>query len=151
MLRSRSLQLQMLTSSSSILALDVGGKRIGVALANAVARIASPLTTLQNSDSMIDELQKLLRHHDVAVVVLGLPRGLDGQHTAQTETVEQFAEMLKMHIDLPLYWQDEAVTSRKAEEELSRRSAAYRKEDIDALAATYILEDFLGEHPEMKA
>jgi putative Holliday junction resolvase len=141
----------MLTSNSSILALDVGGKRIGVASANAVAWIASPLTTLENNDSIVKTLQKLVHQHDVAVLVLGLPRGLDGQHTSQTEAVEGFGEVLQQHFDLPLYWQDEAVTSRKAEAELKARAKPYRKEDIDALAATYILEDFLGDHPEMRA
>lgn len=140
----------MLTSNNSILALDVGGKRIGVALANAVARIASPLTTLHNSDTILDELASLVKKHDVAMLVLGLPRGLDGQRTGQTETVEKFAETIRKRIDLPIYWQDEAVTSRKAEQELANRGRSYRKEDIDALAATYILEDFLGEHPEVK-
>ena len=56
----------MLTSSSSILALDVGGKRIGVASANAVARIASPLTTLQNTTAIFEELQQLIVRHDAA-------------------------------------------------------------------------------------
>lgn len=140
----------MLTSNSSILALDIGSKRIGVASASAVARIASPLTTLQNGDSTLDELAELIKRHDVAMLVLGLPRGLDGQRTGQTQAVEEFAETIRKRIDLPIYWQDEAVTSRKAEEELNNRGSSYRKEDIDALAATYILEDFLGEHPEVK-
>ena len=141
----------MLTSTSSILALDVGGKRIGVASANAVARIASPLTTIENNDDTMGMLQALVDKHDVEILVLGLPRGLNGQRTGQTETIEQFAEVVKKHIDLPLFWQDEAVTSRKAEAELKARAKPYRKEDIDALAATYILDDFLGEHPEMRA
>lgn len=141
----------MLTSNSSVLALDVGGKRIGVALANVVARIASPLITLQHTDYIADELEELIAKHDVAALVVGLPRGLNGQHTQQTKDVEAFVRKLKQRLTLPVYWQDEAVTSRQAEAELSARSGSYRKEDIDALAATYILEDFLNEHPEVKA
>lgn len=141
----------MLTSNNSILALDVGGKRIGVALANAVARIASPLTTLQNTATITDDLKVLIKRHDVAVLVVGLPRGLNGQRTEQTATVQQFILDIQPALDVPLYWQDEAVTSRKAESELNSRGKSYRKEDIDALAATYILEDFLADNPEIKA
>jgi putative Holliday junction resolvase len=141
----------MLTSSNSIMALDVGAKRIGIATANAVARIPHPLTTVINTPDIVAALQKLIGQHDTAILVCGLPRGLDGQRTAQTEAVESFVKIVQQAITLPLYWQDEALTSRKAEEELSARSGTYRKEDVDALAATYILEDFLGEHPEIKA
>ncbi len=133
------------------MALDVGEKRIGVATANAVARIAHPLTTLQHTPDIFADLQDLITNQQAAILVCGLPRGLDGQHTAQTATVEAFAKQLQQHITLPLHWQDEAVTSRKAKEELAARGAAYPKEAVDALAATYILEDFLQEHPEVRA
>lgn len=141
----------MLSSNSSILALDIGGRRIGVAVANSIARIAHPTATLENNDAFIGNLRKYIAEHNAAILVVGLPRGLDGQHTAQTATVEGFIEMIKEHIDLPVYWQDEAVTSQKAEAELEKRRSSYRKSDIDALAATYILEDFLHDHPEVKA
>jgi putative holliday junction resolvase len=141
----------MLTSNSSILALDVGGQRIGVAAANAVARIAHPLTTVTNNADVTAAIQKLIVTEDAAVMVVGLPRGLSGQHTDQTRVIEAFVLDLKQHIDLPVYWQDEALTSRKAEDELRGRGKPFAKGDIDALAATYILEDFLRDHPEIKA
>ncbi len=141
----------MLNSSNSILALDVGGKRIGVAIANIVARIAHPMTALENNDAFVTNLQKLVAEHEVAVLVVGLPRGLNGQYTAQTTTVEAFIETIKEHIQLPIHWQDEAVTSQKAEAELNKRGLPFKKGDIDALAATYILEDFLNDHPEIRA
>lgn len=142
----------MLSSSSSILALDVGGRRIGIAVANVVARIARPVTALENNDSFVLELKKHIEEHDARVLVVGLPRGLEGQHTAQTTIVEQFADDLKQQIALPIYWQDEALTSRQAEAELDQKRGpgTYKKGDIDALAATYILEDFLHDHPEVK-
>lgn len=133
------------------MALDVGGTRIGVATANALARIPQALTTIYNNETVLDDLEKLIMQHHVAVLVCGLPRGLDGQRTAQTDAAEAFGAAVKSQFDLPLYWQDEALTSRKAKEELEARRKPYRKEDVDALAATYILEDFLGEHPEVKA
>jgi putative Holliday junction resolvase len=73
-----------------------------------------------------------------------LPRGLDGQETTQTKIVEAFIYQLKSKIDLPIHIQDEAVTSKQAEAELQARGQGYNKEDIDALAATYILQDWLS-------
>ena len=135
--------------SRTILAFDVGGRRIGVAVANTVARIASPLTTVINDDGVFDTIARILDEQHAIAVVLGLPRGLDGQETAQTHAVQQFAGELKQHVllqqSIPLYWQDEAVTSRQAEAELTARGKQFVKGDIDALAATYILEDFLHE------
>lgn len=141
----------MLKSSNSILALDVGGRRIGLAAANAVARIAQPLTTLKNDESFVQNLQEYIHTKEAAMLVVGLPRGIEGQHTAQTTATQEFIDSLKEHISLPIYWQDETVTSRQAEAELKGRKATYQKGDIDALAAAYILEDFLNDHPEVRA
>jgi putative holliday junction resolvase len=140
----------MLDSTSSILALDVGGQRIGVAVANIVARIANPLVTIENTADIIDVLQKLIVQERAIALVVGLPRGLSGQTTEQTNTIESFVDNLKPHVSIPIHMQDEAVTSRQAEEELKARGKPYNKGDIDALAATYILEDFLNEHPETR-
>jgi putative Holliday junction resolvase len=136
------------TTTTSVMALDVGERRVGVALASAAARIARPLTTLQNDDAFFANMQKLIAEHGVTSIVVGLPRGLDGQSTAQTAYVESFAKGLEARLGLPLHWQDEAVTSRQARDELEARAKPYAKADIDALAATYILEDFLNRHPE---
>ena len=78
--------------------------------------------------------------------MIGLPRGLDGQETAQTMTVRAFGTMLGKALKLPVHWQDEALTSVQAASELEQRGKAYRKADIDSLAAVYILEDYLHEH-----
>jgi len=134
---------------SAVLALDVGERRIGVALADLHARLPAPLTTLKRSESTFDDIHQLIDQHDVGILVIGLPRGLDGQHTAQTMVVEAFKAELERTLSIPVYWQDEALTSRLAEEELRARGRPYKKADIDALSATYILEDFLRDHPEV--
>lgn len=133
---------------SYILALDVGARRIGVALASPVARIASPLFTLEHSPEIFTRLQELIDSESVGTIVVGLPRGLDGQTTAQTSATEEFIEKLQKEINLPVFMQDEALTSVKAEAELASRGKPHAKADVDALAATYILEDFLREHAE---
>lgn len=141
----------MLTSSDSIMALDVGAKRIGVATANAVARIAHPLTTVEHTEDILAKLEQLVSGEGAVIVVVGLPRGLSGQETDQTRITRAFGASLEEYLKLPLHWQDEAVTSEQAEAELKKRGKPYSKGDIDALAATYILEDFLSEHPELHA
>jgi putative Holliday junction resolvase len=131
----------------TILALDVGAQRIGVASANVIARIASPLVTITNNDQTTETIRQLIKEHDVEMLVVGLPRGLDGQETAQTQTVRDFVSALQGTIgDFPMQFQDEALTSRKAEEELEARGKPYQKGDVDALAATYILDDYLQEN-----
>jgi putative Holliday junction resolvase len=136
----------MATDTKILLALDVGERRIGVARAVAGVGIASPLATIEQSDAVMDDLRKLLDENHAAVLVIGLPRGLDGQETAQTHTVRQFAARLGAKFDIPIALQDEALTSRKAAAELDARRKPYTKADVDALAATYILEDYMSEH-----
>jgi putative holliday junction resolvase len=128
----------------SILALDVGGTRIGVAKADAELRFASPLTTLTNSDAIWQQLADLSREYNAQTVVVGLPRGLQGQETPQTLICRQFAKNLSEQLKIPIELQDEAMTSVKAEDELRSRGKPYEKADIDSLAATYILEDYLN-------
>lgn len=134
--------------ASSVIALDVGEKRIGVAQAGLPALLPRPLKTLANTSQIWHDLVGLVQEERAVAVVIGLPRGLQGQETAQTRTVELFGHELGQHLSVPLYWQDEAVTSRQAEAELKARGKPYAKGDIDALAATYILEDFLREHKD---
>jgi putative holliday junction resolvase len=135
--------------NARIVALDVGSKRIGVASANVVARLATPLKTLEVSDAIIEDIQKLIAEETATALVLGLPRGMQGQETAQTKIIEEFGEKLKQAITIPIYWQDEAMTSQLSEEKLKASNKAYTKGSIDALAAAYILEDFLANNPKV--
>lgn len=134
----------MMPTPSNILALDVGGKRVGVAIASTVARLPRPLTTLQRGDNFFDELRKVIEAEKANAIVIGLPRGLDGQETPQTKITTEFIEELRNRLDLSIHLQDEALTSKKAEAELQSRGSEHSKGDVDALAATYILEDFLN-------
>ena len=78
-----------------------------------------------------------------------MPRGLDGQETAQTTYARTTARTLAGQLQLPLYLIDEAVTSKQAKAELEARRKPYVKGDIDALAATYILDDYLAQPDNM--
>ena len=137
--------------AGSVLALDVGAVRVGVAIARLDVRLPRPLITLPRADSALwAGLTTTIEIEEVKALVVGFPRGLRGQHTRQTEVIEQFVLELKQHFPLPVYMQDEALTSKHAEEELQARGKLYSKEDIDALAATYILDDWLTEHHEVE-
>ncbi|MBC7708176.1 Holliday junction resolvase RuvX [Polaromonas sp.] len=134
----------MPTSPSSILALDVGTVRIGIAVVSLVSRLPHPLTTLPNDDNFTDRLKQIVADEAVGTVVVGLPRGLNGQETSQTTLVREFVAALANHIDMPMPFQDEALSSNRAKTELAARGRDYVKGEVDALAATYILEDYLA-------
>jgi putative holliday junction resolvase len=129
--------------ASNIISLDVGERRVGVAIASLIARFPRPLTTLTNSDDIWQQIDQLVTEHDVETIVVGLPRNLSGDDTAQTVYARNFADKLR---GVTIIFQDEALTSVKAEKELKDRGKVYNKGDVDALAATYILEDYLASH-----
>lgn len=137
----------MPASPSAILGLDVGERRVGVAIAHRESRLPRPLTTLQRGQSFFDELQAVIEEHGATLLVVGLPRNLSGKVTAQTKLTQAFVEQLQGRIALPIEWQDEALTSKQAEAELTARGKVFAREDIDALAATYLLEDYLAAQP----
>ncbi len=131
--------------ASSVLALDVGEKRVGVALARAEVRVPVVLKTLdRKNENFWDRLVQICHDNDIAEIVVGLPRGLDGQDTEQTNRTREFVSELKNRLNLPVVLQDEALTSHKAKENLSASGKSYDKSDIDGLAASYILDDYLS-------
>jgi putative holliday junction resolvase len=138
----------MPATNNSVLALDVGEKRVGVAVASLEARLPQPLTTLLQGDNFYNDLKQIIETENVSELVIGLPRGLAGQTTEQTLAIAEFTKHLKQQFELPIHFQDEAVTSKQAESELQARGKTYNKADIDALAATYILEDWFMDHKE---
>jgi putative Holliday junction resolvase len=136
----------MPTTPNSVLALDVGSKRVGVAVASMQARLPRPLITLDWNDSFFAALAKIVEEEAAGALIVGFPRGMQGQHTEQTTAVEKFAAVLGEHFTIPVYLQDESLTSVHAEEELQARGQDFDRGDVDSLAATYILEDWLNEN-----
>jgi putative Holliday junction resolvase len=131
----------------SVLALDFGEKRVGLATANVIVRFASPLTTLTNNDQLFGNIEAVIKAENIIHLVVGYPRNMNGDATKQTGLAEEFAEKLRAEFALPVDLQDESLTSVKAEEELKDRS--YSKAEVDALAASYILEDWLVQHAKI--
>jgi putative Holliday junction resolvase len=133
-------------AATVMLGLDVGSVRIGVARVRSDVNIPQPLTTLAHGEDMYRAIAALVDQESANALVVGWPRNLQSQATQQTHFVENFVAELKQHVTVPIYMQDEALTSQKAEAELQARNKPYQKADVDALAATFILEDYLSGH-----
>lgn len=130
-----------------VMALDVGGRRIGVALSDTMRVLASPLTTLRAEPRarVLAELAKLVRDYEVSVVVVGLPLTLSGEIGPQAKLVQLFAEELERAIDMPVRLFDERLTTVAAERMMLDLGLKpeQRKARIDEVAASIILQDFL--------
>ncbi len=157
-----------------LMALDVGEVRIGVALSDASGFLASPYTTLRVTRDEADTWEAI--HHLIAEteaegLVIGLPISLDGEIRAQAERIIAFTERLKAHIALPVTFWDERLSTVEAERLLveqgqdprersqrkgsrggkaggGRRRKQRGQQEIDALAAAVILQDYLDQHSQ---
>lgn len=125
--------------------LDVGTRRIGVSIAGNGLMVARSLPTLEVTENVMQDLHQLVVSENIGIIVVGLPRNLSGDDTDQTRFVRQFAQELSSLTEAKIVFQDEALTSRKAEEFLQQSKKAHQKADIDALSALYILQDYMEE------
>jgi putative Holliday junction resolvase len=127
--------------------LDVGDKRIGIALSDETALIASPKETLERRGNRKDiaHLLDLARREDVSEIVAGMPFSLDGSQGPQVQKVERFIKALEAETDLPITMWDERLTTVGAERALleGNVSRAKRKLTIDKVAAALILQGYL--------
>jgi len=156
--------------AGKILALDYGRTKIGLALADSQARIATPHDTLErvNRNEDIRRLREFVRDHNVLQIVVGLPLRLDGSHGDMAEETARFANRLRKQIGIPIAMMDERLTSWEAErileEELGRRITHETTHDgkrrllrnvqgkytVDAIAATVILREYLSRESDME-
>lgn len=128
---------------TNTLGLDVGEKRVGVAIIADGLAMARTMPTLNHDDKLMDCLRTIISDRSIEQLVLGLPRNLAGDETPQTVYVRQFADQLKQQTGLPIIFQDEALTSVHAEQSLRATGKIFAKGDIDGLAAQAILNDYL--------
>ena len=135
------------------LGVDYGQQRIGLALSDATGMLARAWktvartgNTLQVATGLAREVEGLLREEDgLGVVVVGLPRRLDGEPTDLTATVLELVERLRTAVNIPVVLQDERLSSHEAESLLAQREKDWRKRKamLDAAAAAIILQDYL--------
>ena len=128
--------------AKTLVALDVGEKRIGVALADTAVRIAVPYDTVEVDGREVETISELIFKEKASTVVVGYPRNQAGLPTAQTTYVETFMQQFS-ELDVEIVFQDESLTSVVAEERLKAHNRPYSKGDIDAQAAAIILQDYI--------
>lgn len=127
------------------LGLDVGARRIGVALSDELGLLAGPLTTINARGHAFVEIARIIVERGVEVLVVGLPRSLSGDEGPQARTVRAFAERLEPLVQVPIVFWDERYTTAEAERLLIARrvSREERRSRIDAAAAAIMLQDYL--------
>jgi len=130
-----------------ILALDVGDKRIGVAISDPSQLLARSLKVIQRGSRQEDfaAVARLVEEYEVERVVVGYPRSLDGTVGEQADKVERYAAGLAKAMDVPLVLWDERFSTVSAER-LMREAGSRgkkRRERVDAVAAAVILQDYL--------
>ena len=163
--------------AGTILALDYGRARIGIAIASVLARLASPLATLErvNRNEDMRRLRELAREHGVKQIIVGLPLRLDGEHGEMAAEAARFADRIRKQIGVPVEMVDERLTSWEAERLLeeqggralktqrpvrvgrdSDKNDLHKKKldgrmSVDAMAATVILKEYLARSPAATA
>ena len=138
--------------SRRVVGIDVGARRIGLAISDATGTLARPLETLVVNAAddaiarVVARLEALAAEDDgVGAIVVGVPRRLDGTETEMTRTAIAFVEALRGRTDVPVLVEDERLTSVEAESRLAARERDWnkRKLRIDAAAAAIVLQDYL--------
>jgi putative Holliday junction resolvase len=127
------------------LAIDYGEKRIGIAKSDESRLIASPLITLEKSEStnaVVSAIRELVEQNNISLVYIGLPLHLSGKESASSEKAKGFADLLKQQLpqEVTVRLLDERLTTTSALEELKSVGLKSKREIIDQLAAVKILE-----------
>ena len=130
-----------------VLAIDHGSKRMGIAISDEMRVIAQPLEFIASEpfDKFLDRLKQIIREKEVSLVLVGIPRNMDGSYGPAALKVQEFVAVLKDTITVPIKSWDERLTTVQANRFLIeadvRRSK--RKEKVDKTAAALLLQSFL--------
>lgn len=140
-----------------LLGVDFGQRRIGLALSDATGTLARPWQVVPAGAEPRDSARALARlldgpdeaSREVQAIVVGLPRRLNGEETGQTAAARALAEAIGHETGLPVYLQDERLSSHEADQRLAEREPDWRvrKRMVDAMAAAIILQDHLDARP----
>ena len=129
------------------LGIDHGNKRVGLALSDPLKIIAKPFQTItyKNVENLCSQLKFIIIDNDVERIVLGMPIGMQGQRTQQTEKVTEFADVLKSEMNIPISLEDERLSSVSAEKALIQQNVktGHNKGRIDETAAAIFLQQYL--------
>lgn len=135
-----------------ILALDVGEKRIGVAVSDALNTIAQGIETIKRIDtkSVVEKIKGLIKEYGLSKIVVGIPLNMNGTKGTSARSVEGFIRLIQAEIDLSIETVDERLTTAQGERilleaDISRKK---RKRSIDKIAAQLILQSYLDLHAQ---
>jgi len=134
------------------LGLDVGDKRIGVALSDPGGILASPLTIIDRRDDRLDieAITNIITQHQVKHIIVGLPRSMDGSIGQQAQKVQAFTQTLCQHTDVPIEFRDERLSTVSAKRLLqaggNKKGNKKKRIRDDAIAAAIILQGYLDEY-----
>jgi putative holliday junction resolvase len=132
-----------------LLALDLGEKRVGVAVSDELRLTVRPLPFLRRTSwkKLLAAVAQLLQSYDAQALVIGLPLNLDGTEGEAAVTARRLARNFQLSLPAPVYLQDERLTSREAEDSLraAGHPGAELRELVDSEAAAIILRDFIAE------
>jgi putative Holliday junction resolvase len=135
------------TSQGRIIALDVGGKRIGVAMSDPDRIVASGQPTLDAQPPKVafERIRQLVEQNEVVQIVIGLPLTLRGEIGPQAEVIQNFARELGKRVTVPIALYDERLTSVAAERSLEAMGMKKhkRRNHVDEMAATLILQTYM--------
>ena len=134
----------------TLIGFDFGSRRIGVAVGETSTRIASPLTAIEGeaNEARFDAIARIVEEWRPKGFIVGRPRHSDGAEHAVAKLAEKFARRLEARYGVPVAFVDETLTSAEAEATLrATRTRAGRKSDVDAMAATLILQSYLDGMP----
>ena len=130
-----------------VLAIDHGTKRMGIALSDPTGTIALPLEYIpaEPFNKFLERLKTLLREKEVEMILIGMPRNMDGSYGPAAAKVQEFVAVLKETIAIPVQTWDERLTSTQANRFLVQADVRRkdRKEKVDKAAAAILLQSFL--------
>ena len=131
-----------------VLAVDFGDARTGIAMSDLLCSIVGSTTVIhnRNQDKTIDEILRLVKENDVGEIVVGLPKNMNGTEGPRADLCREFADKLRQATGLPVKMWDERRTTVEAHNILSQHNyhGKKRKNTVDAVAASLILEGYLG-------
>lgn len=131
-----------------LIGIDYGEVRIGIALSDPLRIIAQPYQVIKNDDNKFSEICKIIKEEKAGKIILGLPVNLAGEDTKKTLEIREFAEQLKDHVEIPIIFWDERLTSVEANEKLKQMGYSIKesRKVIDKVAASIILKSYMEEN-----
>lgn len=148
-------EILSLSSKGRIIALDLGTKKIGVAICDELQMTTRPLPVIKrkNWKELLKQVISLIEEFDAIAIVLGLPVNFDGTENEMSEDARRLQRNFSLSLEIPVFLQDERLTTKSAQQELYDQGYNMKEilKKLDSEAATIILDDFLSLKEYVKA